>query len=130
MSKKAILITLVSTTCLVFLVGLLSFWMWQNQPTADVITPPVPAEPSGAAPQKPPVPPIPRIAGDAIDDGIVDALDINGLIVHWQEANQDYNVADTQGTSTGIIDSADVMQAFSYWKCFEGRTGKECPYIQ
>ncbi len=127
MSRKAILITLISTTCLVFLVGLLSYWMWQNQPTADVLTPPVPAEPTNAASTKPPVPPIPRIAGDAIDDGVVDSLDINGLIIHWQETNQDYNVADS-GTVNGLIDSTDVLKTFSYWKCYEGRQDKNCPY--
>jgi len=128
MSRKAIFITFLSTTIVVFLIGILSWWMWVNQPTADIPSPPVPSEPERAASAQPPIPDEPRIMGDVIDDGIVDALDVNGAIVQWKEVNSDYNlVDDTQGTEN-LMDSLDMVQIFKYWKCQEGRTDKSCPY--
>jgi len=128
MSRKAIVVTFVSTMLVVFLVGLLSWWMWVNQPTADVPTPPVPAEPQIAAAVKPPVPPEPRVMGDVIDDGIVDALDVNGVITHWKQANADYNLVEDSQNPTIVVDSLDMVQVFKYWKCQETRTDKDCPY--
>jgi hypothetical protein len=128
MSKKAILITIVSVSVVVFLVGLLSFWMWQNQPMADVAMPPVPTLPTGAPTDKPPVPTEPRLAGDSTDDGYVDVLDVNGLIIHWGETNSDYNLADGQGQAANTIDSYDIAPVFANWHCYEGRADKSCPY--
>lgn len=128
MSRKAIFITFLSTAVVVFLVGLLSWWMWINQPTADIPSPPVPSEPQRASSAKPPIPDEPRIMGDIIDDGVVDALDVNGVIVQWKQINGDYNlVDDTQGTEN-LVDSLDMIQVFKYWKCEEGRADKNCPY--
>jgi hypothetical protein len=129
MSRKGIIVTFISTAVVIMLVGILSWWMWVNQPTADVATPPVPAEPSNAPSQKPPVPPEPRIMGDVIDDGIVDALDVNGVITQWQQKNSDYNIVNDQNSDdTNVINSLDMIQVFKYWKCYESRSDKSCPY--
>jgi len=139
MSKKAIFITFVSAIVVVFLVGILSFWIARNQPSADVATPPTPPVPADAPKEPvtpldpqgatlyPPVPPAPLLSGDTVDDGIVDVLDINALIVHWGETNVDYNLAD-ETNDKGVINVLDLGQAIKYWKCFEGREGKDCPY--
>lgn len=129
MSKKAIFVTFISTALVVVLVGLLSWWMWVNQPTADVGSPPVPAEPQrGASIAKPPVPPEPRIMGDVIDDGIVNVLDVNGVITQWKQKNSDYNLVDEAGADQNVIDSLEMVQIFKYWKCQEALSGKNCPY--
>jgi len=128
MNRKTIFITFASTAVVVLLIVLLSWWMWVNQPTADIASPPVPAIPTQASSNTPPLPPEPRIMGDIIDDGIVDALDVNGVVVQWKQANVDYNlVDDTQGTES-VIDSLDLVQVFKYWKCEEQKTDKNCPY--
>ena len=128
MSKKAIFITFLSTALVVFLVGLLSWWMWVNQPTADIASPPVPSLPQRASADKPPVPPEPRILGDILDDGIVNLLDVNGVITHWKQVDSDYNIVnDTQGEKN-LVDALDLGQVFKYWQCVEGKVGKNCPY--
>lgn len=150
MTKRTVFITFLSAITLVVVVGLLSFYVSKNQPTADVATPPTPPPPS-TAPKNPPTPslradlktqnpptpghpdylypPVPKaplISGDATDDGIVDVLDINVLLVHWNEVNEDYSMVD-EG-STKVIDTLDLSQAIKYWRCLETRTGKDCPY--
>ena len=74
MSKKAIFLTFLSAVAVVCLAAVLSYLVWANQPQADS-NPPMPLIPTGAPTEKPPVPAIPRLAGDILDDGIVDALD-------------------------------------------------------
>jgi hypothetical protein len=129
MSKKAILITFVSTIIVVALVGFLSFWMWSNQPSAEVITPPVPPEPSNAPTDRPPVPQSPQLAGDVLDDGIVNGLDINAIATHWKEQNADYNLVDNPDEAKYTINILDLSQTIKYWKCLETRKDKECPYL-
>ena len=148
MTKRAIFITFVSAISLVVIVGFLSFYISKNQPTADVATPATPPPPSGAPTNPavpsvdtgasdpstpstpdylyPPVPKAPLLSGDAIDDGLVDVLDINVLLVHWNEVNEDYSMVD-EG-STKIIDTLDLSQTIKYWRCLETRTDKDCPY--
>jgi len=139
MSKKSIFLTFISVLTIVIVVGALSFWAARNQPTADVATPIMPTPPNGAPTNPitpgepaqylyPPVPEAPLIAGDSIDDGIVDVLDINVLIAHWHEASSDYNLADETGGQSSYLDTLDLAQAIKYWKCYEGRTNKDCPY--
>lgn len=128
MSRKAIFVTFASTAVVVFLIVLLSWWMWVNQPTADIPSPPVPEVPNQATASTPPLPSEPRLMGDIIDDGIVDSLDVNGVVVQWKQTNIDYNlVDDTQGT-TNLIDSLDLIQVFKNWQCTEQRADKNCPY--
>ena len=132
MSKKAIFITSASTILLVFLVGALSYFVFTNQPSADSTTPPTPGtpiRPVNAAKENPPVPAAPRIAGDAIDDGIVDGLDINAELVHWKETNADYNLVDETAGTVNLLNSLDLSQTIKYWKCLETRTDKNCPYL-
>lgn len=129
MSKKTVFITLVSTIIIVALVGFLSFWMWSNQPSADVVTPPVPPDPSNAPKDRPPVPSSPQLAGDALDDGIVNALDVNAIVVHWKEQNADYNLVDNPNETKYTINALDLSQTIKYWKCLETRTDKDCPYL-
>ena len=128
MSRKSIFVTFISTAVVVLLVGLLSWWMWVNQPTADIPSPPVPSLPTEAKAGTPPLPAEPRIMGDVIDDGVVDVLDINGVVVQWQQPSSDYNLVDDSSGSNNIIDSLDLVQVFKYWKCQEGRVDKTCPY--
>jgi hypothetical protein len=129
MSKKTVFITFVSTIILVILVGLLSFWIWSNQPSADVVTPPVPPNPSNAPTDRPPVPTSAQLAGDTLDDGIVNALDINALVAHWKEQNADYNLVDNPDEAKYTINVLDLSQTIKYWKCLETRTDKDCPYL-
>ncbi|MCX6810038.1 MAG: hypothetical protein NTZ65_04855 [Candidatus Berkelbacteria bacterium] len=132
MSKKAIFVTFASTILLVLLVGVLSYFVYTNQPSADSTTPPTPAKPIrpiNAAQVNPPVPVVPRIAGDSIDDGIVDGLDINAEIVHWKEVNADYNLVDETAGTANLLNALDLSQTIKYWKCLETRTDKSCPYL-
>jgi hypothetical protein len=129
MSKKTVFITFVSTIILVVLVGLLSFWIWSNQPSADVVTPPVPPNPSNAPTDRPPVPTSAQLAGDTLDDGIVNALDVNALVAHWKEQNADYNLVDNSNETKYTIDALDLSQTIKYWKCLETRKDKDCPYL-
>lgn len=148
MTKRAVLFTFLSAITLVIVVGFLSFFVAKNQPSADVASPPTPPPPSGAPKNPPtptvgsdvdnpptpsdpdyvypPVPKAPLISGDAVDDGIVDVLDINVLLIHWNETNEDYSMVD-EGTAK-IIDTLDLSQTIKYWRCLETRTDKDCPY--
>lgn len=139
MSKKAIFLTFVSAITVVLVVGVMSFWAARNQPTADVAVPIMPSPPAGApanpiTPNEPtsyiypPVPKAPLLAGDSIDDGIVDVLDINVLIAHWNEASGDYNLVDDSNGQQNYIDTLDLAQTIKFWKCYELRTNKDCPY--
>lgn len=113
---------------LMLVMGGFGFYVWTNQPMADIASPPVPPEPTNAPKERPPVPKEPRLAGDTIDDGFVDALDINGLINKWKTTNQDYNLVNQDSGASGYLDSLDLAQVIKYWKCMELRTDKECPY--
>lgn len=138
MTKRAVFITFLSAIMLFVVVGVLSFYVAKNQPSADSSTPPTPPPPSGAPANPvtpddpeteylyPPVPNAPLLSGDSIDDGIVDVLDINVLLVHWNEVNEDYSLTDEGDTK--LIDTLDLSQAIKYWRCFEGKTSKDCPY--
>lgn len=148
MTKRAVFITFLSAITLVVVVGVLSFYVSKksadyrycfapystatlnrskNPPTpsleAEPETPPTPGHPDYLYP---PVPKAPLISGDAIDDGIVDVLDINVLLVHWNETNENYSMVD-EG-STRVIDTLDLSQTIKYWRCLETRTDKDCPY--
>lgn len=137
MSKRAVLITFLSVVSLVIVVGALSFYVAKNQPSADTLTPPTPPLPGDAPttpptpsdpgdPIYPPTPDLPLISGDATDDGIVDVLDVNVLLIHWNEENLDYSLVDEGETM--IIDTLDLSQVIKYWRCLETRTDKNCPY--
>jgi len=129
MSKKAILVTFVSTLVVVVGVGLLSYFMFSNQPTADVVPPVPPTPPSNAPVAKPPVPPVPRLKGDILDDGIVNALDINSVIVHWKQIAKEYNLVDDSSEKVGLISSLDLGMTIKYWGCSEAKGEKDCPYL-
>lgn len=147
MTKRAVLITFLSAIVLVTVIGALSFYVYKNQPSADVDSPAMPPMPSVAPTSPvtpslggvadpvtpadpdyiyPPLPDAPLISGDATDDGIVDVLDINVLLIHWKETNADYSMVDESDTQ--IIDSLDLSQTIKYWRCLETRTDKSCPY--
>jgi len=128
MSKKAILTTFISATVLVLVVGAFSLFVANDQPRADVASSLIPPPPSYAPKEKPPLPSIPRLAGDAADDGIVDSLDANALIARFGQTDVDFNLVDDSNGGGGIISTVDLQQVFKYWKCFEGRTDKDCPY--
>lgn len=119
MSIKTILITFVSVVLIIVIVGSISFFMWKNQPSADVASPPVPPAPEIAQGKEPPVPPTVRLRGDTIDDGWVDILDINALIVHWKEKYPDYDLAQATKEEGGILNTLDLAQVIKYWKCVE-----------
>lgn len=129
MSKKAILVTFVSTMVVVVGVGLLSYFMFTNQPSADIVPPTPPTPPSNAPAAKPPVPPIPRLKGDILDDGIVNALDINSVIVHWKQIAQEYNLVDDASEKVGTISALDLGMTIKYWGCSEAKGEKDCPYL-
>ncbi len=137
MTKRAIFITFLSVISLFVIVGALSFYVAKNQPSADIPTPPTPPLPSDAPTTPPtpddpgtaiypPIPDAPLISGDSTDDGIVDVLDINVLLVHWNEENTDYSLVDEGKTM--VIDTLDLSQVIKYWRCLETRTDKNCPY--
>jgi len=137
MTKRAILITFISVISLFVVVGALGFYVAKNQPSADIPTPPTPPLPSDAPTTPPtpsdpgttiypPVPDAPLISGDSTDDGIVDVLDINVLLVHWNEENIDYSLVDE--AEKMVIDTLDLSQVIKYWRCLETRTDKNCPY--
>jgi len=129
MSPKTIIITFASFLAVVILAGFISYWMANNQPTADV-TPPVPPAPQRTAlatEGKPPVPKEPRFAGDAQDDGYVNGLDISVLITKWREVNKDYNLVDDASGTTYISNALDLSNVISHWRCLEQKEG--CPYL-
>jgi len=128
MSKKAIFLTFLSAVAVVCLAAVLSYLVWANQPQADS-NPPMPLIPTGAPTEKPPVPAIPRLAGDILDDGIVDALDINSIIVHWKQVAEEYNLTDATGDQSGLISLLDLNQTIKYWKCLEQKGETACPYL-
>jgi len=128
MNIKVFFITLASTFVVVALMAALSFLVWSNQPTADIPSPPVPSAPTDASADFPPVPAEPRIKGDTIDDGIVNGLDLNGLIAHWREDNKDYDLVREEGTNTNILNALDLAQVIKYWRCLETKEG--CEYKQ
>lgn len=129
MSKKAILVTFVSTFVVVVGVGLLSYFMFANQPSADIVPPTPPTPPSNLPAVKPPVPPVPRLKGDILDDGIVNALDINSVIVHWKQIAKEYNLVDDASEKVGTISSLDLGMTIKYWGCSEAKGEKDCPYL-
>lgn len=128
MTTRAIFITLISVALLILVAGGVSYLVWTNQPSADVSSPPVPPAPKIANNQFPPVPAEPRIKGDTIDDGIVDVLDINGLIAHWRQTNADYNLVDDSQGEVNILNALDLSQTIKYWRCLELKEG--CEYKQ
>lgn len=129
MSKKSILVTFVSTIVVVVGVGLLSYFMFTNQPSADIVPPTPPTPPSNAPAVKPPVPPVPRLKGDILDDGIVNALDINSVIVHWKQIAKEYNLVDDTSEKVGTISALDLGMTIKYWGCSEAKGVKDCPYL-
>lgn len=129
MSKKAILVTFVSTMVVVVGVGLLSYFMFTNQPSADIVPPTPPTPPSNAPAVKPPVPPVPKLKGDILDDGIVNALDINSVIVHWKQIAKEYNLVDDASEKVGTISALDLGMTIKYWGCSEAKGEKDCPYL-
>lgn len=129
MSKKAILVTFLSTIVLVVGVGMLSYFIWMNQPSADIVPPTPPEPPSNAPATQPPVPPVPRLKGDILDDGIVNALDINSVIVHWKQVAKAYNLVDDSSETTGTISGLDLSMVIKYWKCDESQDRTACPYL-
>lgn len=128
MSKKAILLTFISAVAVICLAGVLSYLVWANQPQADT-EPPVPPLPEGAPTEKPPVPAIPRLSGDVLDDGIVSALDINSIVVHWKQVTDEYNLVDSSSETSGLISSLDLNQTIKYWQCVEQKGVTACPYL-
>lgn len=127
MNKKTILISFAAVLVLILAAGVLSYYMAANQPSADVGYPPVPPVPSNAPIEKPFVPSVPRLSGDVLDDGRVDSLDINSLIVNWKTDKPEYNLVDDPSGQTGILNALDLSQTIKYWKCLENKTG--CPYL-
>jgi hypothetical protein len=127
MTKKGILITFVTTTIIIGALIALGYAMIVNQPSADTFYATIPGKPSWAPSATPSTPVEPRLAGDVSDDGIINALDINAIIIHWREKNLDYNLADSG--DAGVIDRADIAQVFSYFGCYELKTNKNCPYL-
>jgi hypothetical protein len=125
MNAKTVLITFLSFTALILFVFAISFFVWKNQPSADIASPPVPPAPEVAQGKEPPVPPAVRLRGDTIDDGWVDILDINALIVHWKEKYPDYDLAQATKEEDGILNTLDLAQVIKYWKCLEGKSGCE-----
>lgn len=128
MTKKAILLTFVSAISVVVLAGVLSYVVWSSQPSADS-NPPTPPDPSGIPSEKPFVPNPPRISGDILDDGVVSALDINSIVVHWLKIEPEYNLVDAQSESAGLVSSLDLNQTIKYWRCVEQKGETECPYL-
>jgi len=128
MSKKTILLTFLSAVAVICLAGVLSYLVWTNQPAADS-TPPIPPIPGGAPTDKPFVPVVPRLAGDILDDGIVDSLDINKIVVAWKTVLPAYNLVDASSEKTGIISALDLTQTIKYWKCVEQKGEAKCPYL-
>lgn len=128
MTKKAILLTFISAVSVIALAGVLSYVVWSSQPSADSL-PPTPPDPSGIPSEKPFVPPAPRISGDILDDGIVSALDINSIVVHWLKVAPEYNLVDAEAESAGIISALDLNQTIKYWRCVEQKGETECPYL-
>lgn len=127
MTKKAILITFITSTVIVVVALFLGYFLITNQPSADTFYANVPAKPSWAPKEVPATPNAPRLAGDISDDGIINAMDINAAIIHWQEKNIDYNLVDID--DSGKIDRADIAQAIKYFWCYELRSDKDCPYL-
>ncbi len=126
MSAKAYLITFVSTALLIGFVGVISFFVWSNQPTADESSPPVPPAPEIAKGDFPPVPSEPRIKGDVTDDGIVELLDLNGLIARWKQTYADYNLVDESDLSDkNVLNTLDLAQVIKYWQCLELKSNCE-----
>lgn len=127
MNKKTFIVSFVAVLVLVAAVGFLSFYAATNQPSADVESPPIPPLPSNAPSEKPFVPSVPRLSGDVLDDGRVDSLDINALVVNWKTSKPEYNLVNDPTGQTGILNALDLAQTVKYWKCLEGKSG--CPYL-
>ena len=125
MSIKTLLISFFSFAAIIALVFVLSFIIWKNQPSADIQSPPEPPAPEIAKGQEPPVPSTPRLKGDTIDDGLVEILDLNALIVHWKENYPDYDLAQASEEEGGVLNSLDLAQVIKYWKCLENKSGCE-----
>ncbi|PIT97171.1 hypothetical protein COT77_02785 [Candidatus Berkelbacteria bacterium CG10_big_fil_rev_8_21_14_0_10_41_12] len=129
--SKPIMIGVVSFLAIVILVGALSFFVWRNQPSADIPTPPVPPPPEDVASNRPPVPPEPRLMGDATDSGYIDLLDLNAEIAYWKKYMPDFNIINriNDEGNKSIIDVLDFNSTITFWKCFEGNTKKNCIYV-
>lgn len=131
--NKSIILTVVGFFATVVVIGAISFFVWHNQPSADIPTPPVPPAPEDSVipnNEKPPVPPEPRLLGDSNDSGLVDILDFNAEIVYWKKYMPDFNIVDELGNASnkGIVDALDLNTTIEYWKCFEGNEKKPCLY--
>lgn len=129
MSHKSIVITFVSVVAIIIVAGAISYWMYANQPMANVVppVPPVPQRIALSTTDRPPVPPEPRIAGDAQDDGIVNGLDISVLVTNWQQKNKDYNLVDEASGEKYLLNALDISNVIKNWRCLELKKG--CSYL-
>lgn len=125
--SKAIVYFIVSALIIVGFSGLI--WLYLNKPSADIPTPPVPPAPTNVVQVKPPVPVEPRISGDANDDGLVDALDLNAIIVFWKTVTRDYNMVDAKSDTPFMVTALDLSMTITYWRCLEQKGIAKCPYI-
>jgi hypothetical protein len=64
-----------------------------------------------------------------LDDGIVSALDINSIVVHWKQIAIDYNLVDSSDENPGYISGLDLNQTIKYWQCVEQKGITACPYL-
>lgn len=130
--NKSIFLTFVGFLGAVVVIGAISFFVWRNQPSADIPTPPVPPAPEDITPnnERPPVPLEPRLMGDSNDSGYVDLLDLNSEVVYWKKFMPDFNIVDELGNpaNKSIVDALDLNTTVEYWKCFEGNSKKSCIY--
>jgi len=126
MSKRAVFVTFVVSMVLVGAVGLLSWWMASNQPSADVAAPPIPTLPQTAPAERPYVPPRPMVCGDSNRDGIVNALDINVIIGNWKQVTPRFNLVDSAKDQKGMLNALDLSSVISHWRCLEGKAGCDC----
>jgi len=131
MMKKNIYVIVALVGVVFLLAGGLVFWVIKNSPQAD-ISPPVPPVPQRIelpTSDRPPVPPEPRLAGDAQDDGIVNALDINVLLTNWKKTRPEFNLVNAANEEVILLNSLDLSQVIKYWKCIEDSKTKKCPYL-
>lgn len=126
--NKATIYFLIGAVFVAGIAGLM--WLLLNKPSADIPTPPIPPEPTSAQVSRPPVPNEPRLAGDSNDDGLVDALDINAVVIFWKQITRDYNLVDAKSDTPYMITALDLNMIITYWKCLEQKGIIKCPYIK
>jgi len=127
MSKRTILFTFIFTLTVVVFSGTLAYLMWKNQPSADAVASIVSPKPAYAPKETPAVPNPAQLAGDALDDGIVDSRDARALFVSWGRSDTSYNLTD-QSADTGVINALDLGQVLKYWHCSDQSPRESCPY--